>query len=692
MLFIPIVSDAQLILSDSLVHAYRNASNDSIRFSLNRQLLSYYGNTNLDSALKYAEIGVQLAQKNNMKLAEASASTTLAVQLQNNGRYAESLKYFLSAFAIAEDPAIGKIDEWQLVKDKSLSDQRIIVLANTHNQFSGLMGRIKNYEKQLFHLKESIRIAEESENKYRLMVATNDLGRLYSKLNKPDSALHFSIKAEKLGTELDDKIYYCYILVDLGYTYQIKGNKQLALSYYYSGIKRAREQNFLSALARGYLKLCNYYLAESNKDSSLYYARLFEQTLNLQGKVDREDQDLGVVYEKIYQSYQQLGQKDSILKYARLTIEAKDSISNDRLQNMASFQQVLLNEQLRLQNIEKEKKAFQNKIRIYLLSAGLGVILLVAFLLYRNNRQKNTANLVLQEQKDKVESTLTELKSTQSQLIQSEKMASLGELTAGIAHEIQNPLNFVNNFSEVNLELAEELDEAIGRRQEAEGNSLNQVVGNRQEAGVKSPLIAELLADIKHNLEKINHHGKRADAIVKGMLQHSRTSGLTKEPTDINKLADEYLRLAYHGMRAKDNSFNATLHTDFDETIGNVSIIPQDIGRVILNIINNAFHAVDEKKKSGIENYEPIVSISTKKDGYNVLICIKDNGNGIPQRILDKIFQPFFTTKPTGQGTGLGLSLAFDIVTKGHGGTLDVESTEGEGSAFTVTLPVKSHS
>ncbi len=198
-------------------------------------------------------------------------------------------------------------------------------------------------------------------------------------------------------------------------------------------------------------------------------------------------------------------------------------------------------------------------------------------------------------------------------------------------------------------------------------------------------MVTELLADIKQNLEKINHHGKRADAIVKGMLQHSRTSGLIKEPTDINKLADEYLRLAYHGMRAKDNSFNSTLQTDFDESIGNVNIIPQDIGRVMLNIINNAFHAVDEKKKSGVTNYEPTVSISTKKEGSNILINIKDNGNGIPQKILDKIFQPFFTTKPTGQGTGLGLSLSYDII-KAHGGEIKVKSEDGMGAEFSIVL------
>jgi len=268
--------------------------------------------------------------------------------------------------------------------------------------------------------------------------------------------------------------------------------------------------------------------------------------------------------------------------------------------------------------------------------------------------------------------SLEELKSTQSQLIQSEKMASLGELTAGIAHEIQNPLNFVNNFSEVSNELIDEMNEALNKGDIEEAKA----IGN----------------DIKQNLEKINHHGKRADAIVKGMLQHSRSSSGKKEPADINKLTDEYLRLAYHGLRAKDKSFNATLKTDYDESIGSINIISQDIGRVILNLITNAFYAVDEKKKAprppeGGVPYDPTVSVSTKKIGDKVAIRIADNGNGIPQKVLDKIFQPFFTTKPTGQGTGLGLSLSYDIV-KAHGGELTAETKEGEFAAFVITLPV----
>jgi len=274
----------------------------------------------------------------------------------------------------------------------------------------------------------------------------------------------------------------------------------------------------------------------------------------------------------------------------------------------------------------------------------------------------------LEKAKQNIESALTELQVTQSQLIQSEKMASLGELTAGIAHEIQNPLNFVNNFSEVNSELIAEMKVELEK-------------GNIDEAKT-------IANDINENEQKIIFHGKRADAIVKGMLQHSRSSSGVKEPTDINALADEYLRLAYHGLRAKDKSFNATMKTNFDETIGNINIIPQDIGRVILNLITNAFYVVDEKKKSGIEGFEPTVSISTKKVNGKVKIEVKDNGNGIPQKLVDKIFQPFFTTKPTGQGTGLGLSISYDIVTKAHGGELKVETKEREGATFTIILPV----
>jgi signal transduction histidine kinase len=293
-------------------------------------------------------------------------------------------------------------------------------------------------------------------------------------------------------------------------------------------------------------------------------------------------------------------------------------------------------------------------------------------------QQKIILEVQVEERTAELKQSIEELKSTQSQLIQSEKMASLGELTAGIAHEIQNPLNFVNNFSEVSNELIEEIKEERSKEKDEQDQEM----------------VDEILDDIKQNLKKINHHGKRADAIVKGMLQHSRSSSATKESTNINKLADEYLRLAYHGLRAKDKSFNSTMKTEFDETIGNINIIPQDIGRVILNLITNAFYATNEKQnsplipKGKIENgYEPTVTVSSKKVGTTIEISVKDNGNGIPHKVIDKIFQPFFTTKPTGKGTGLGLSISYDIV-KAHDGDMKVETEEGEGSKFIITLPI----
>jgi signal transduction histidine kinase len=308
------------------------------------------------------------------------------------------------------------------------------------------------------------------------------------------------------------------------------------------------------------------------------------------------------------------------------------------------------------------------------LIATAAIFLLLSIILYRNNRNKQIANKALElqkkevdQQRTKAENALHELKSTQAQLIQSEKMASLGELTAGIAHEIQNPLNFVNNFSEINKELLVEMREEIEK-------------GNISQA-------KHLTVDIIDNEDKIMHHGKRADAIVKGMLQHSRTGFGQKEATDINALADEYLRLAFHGLKAKDKTFHATLQTEFDPLIGKIQVVPQDMGRVFLNLYNNAFYAVSEKSRQLSKGFEPTVSIRTKQIGDQLEIRIKDNGYGIPQKVIDKIFQPFFTTKPTGQGTGLGLSISYDIV-KAHGGNLIVYANEGEGAEFLIQLPI----
>ncbi len=351
------------------------------------------------------------------------------------------------------------------------------------------------------------------------------------------------------------------------------------------------------------------------------------------------------------------GKLDSAFYYQDIVTALKDSLYG--IEKFKRLQLLMLDEQKQQQQALQEQERFKNKTRTAILWSTAVLFLVIAFILFRNNMQKQKANKVL-------EKALVDLKSAQTQLIQSEKMASLGELTAGIAHEIQNPLNFVNNFSEVNKELADEL------QQELKAGKIDSAI--------------TISNDIKENEEKINHHGKRADAIVKGMLQHSRKSEGKRELTDINALCDEYLRLAYHGLRAKDKSFNAKTEVNFDISLPKINVVPQDMGRVILNLINNAFYAVSERKKAGEPGYEPAVAVSTQRTGNSVEIKVSDNGTGIPHKVLDKIFQPFFTTKPTGQGTGLGLSLSYDIV-KGHGGELKVETKQGEGTVFTIGLP-----
>ncbi len=405
------------------------------------------------------------------------------------------------------------------------------------------------------------------------------------------------------------------------------------------------------------------------------------------------------------QWYKQLNQPAQEAETYRQFMGLQDSLLADQAQfRNLSFE---AEQEMDAKEISINSLKSANKISTLTRNFVIGIAALLFLLaagIYNRFHTKKKANEVL-------EKTLMELKATQVQLIQSEKMASLGELTAGIAHEIQNPLNFVNNFSEVNSELIKELKDEV-------------IKGNMEE-------VTALADDIESNSEKINHHGKRAGDIVKGMLQHSRSSSGVKEPTDINALCDEYLRLSYHGLRAKDKNFNATMITDYDESIGNINIIPQDIGRVILNLINNAFYAsavalakVDAAPSKGVLSdlppargfsdpdykHNPTVWIKTSKNppagnqaerglgtkfrGAEVLISVKDNGPGIPPKILDKIFQPFFTTKPTGQGTGLGLSLSYDIV-KAHGGELSVrtpsekvETKEGEGSEFIIQLPI----
>jgi len=374
-------------------------------------------------------------------------------------------------------------------------------------------------------------------------------------------------------------------------------------------------------------------------------------------------------YKLLAELYEEVGDGKMAAETYRNYIEMQEEILAEQAEYRASsfeLEQEMNERALSIANLENENK-LSSLVRNFTIGLAF-VLLILALAVYNRYRTKQRDNKVLSE-------TLSSLKSAQAQLIQSEKMASLGELTAGIAHEIQNPLNFVNNFSEVSQELIDEMAEEIAK-------------GDLKE-------VKELSADIKGNLEKITHHGKRADAIVKGMLAHSRSGKGEKAPTDINALAEEYLKLSYHGLRAKDKSFNADFKTDFDPNLPKISVVPQDIGRVLLNLINNAFQAVSAQALAKADRaYKPTVTVKTQlSTSDQILVTIEDNGPGIPSDIKDKIFQPFFTTKPTGQGTGLGLSLSYDII-KAHGGEITCKSEEGKGlpadqagTEFIIKLP-----
>jgi signal transduction histidine kinase len=389
-------------------------------------------------------------------------------------------------------------------------------------------------------------------------------------------------------------------------------------------------------------------------DSSLHYA---EEAL-VQESFHSTPTAALLTYGQLVSIYEQTGPADSTIKYLKLESQLNESqLDRDKVKQA---QALIFDQRLREQEEEAKRQLYNEQIQRDILLVIIGAIIVIATLLYRNTvRQKKTNK--------KLDIAYNRLKNTQSQLIQSEKMASLGELTAGIAHEIQNPLNFVNNFSDVNKELTSELEEALQK-------------GDLEEARA-------IAKDISANESKIVEHGHRADAIVKGMLQHSRESSGEKEPTDINALADEYLRLSYHGLRAKDKEFNADFTLEDDKSLPKINVVPQEIGRVLLNLINNAFQAVHERKLKE-DDFEPKVTVRTRTEGNQIIFEVEDNGAGIPDDVKDKIFQPFYTTKPTGQGTGLGLSLSYDIITKGHGGQLKVETEVGEPTVFIVILPV----
>jgi two-component system NtrC family sensor kinase len=621
---------------DKLTQTLRETKADSTRALTYAQLAEYFRNWRMDSTLYYGEKALTLSRSINYPSGEAKALSILSHYYFANDDLPKGLELGLTGLHVAR--------KHNLRYDQASS---LIRIANVY-------ANLRDFRQALAYYHQAIAVTEGAPDRFFYGAAHWRMGDAFAQMNAVDSAIYYAEKAVDIARKMGNNFIQQGVVPTLGYAYGKKGYDSLALHY-------LRSYNGSANLVMRAI----FFKDRNQYDSAISCAlRAYER--GLRSPARQTELASATLLSELYESTDPV----KALKYLKIANAARESISGSA--SVLSAKAVELKQQEQETEIKIAELNFRNKLKIYATLASLLLVLVIALLVYRNYRKTQKANVLLEQQKQEINQTLANLKQTQTQLIQSEKMASLGELTAGIAHEIQNPLNFVNNFSEVNEELLAEMKGELDK-------------GNIDDAKA-------IANDAIENQQKILHHGKRADAIVKGMLQHSRSSSGVKEPTDINALADEYLRLAYHGLRAKDKSFNAIMKTDFDETIDNINIVSQDIGRVILNLITNAFYAVNEKQKQNIPGYEPTVSVSThhylsSEEGRGeVLIKVKDNGNGIPKKVLDKIFQPFFTTKPTGQGTGLGLSLSYDIV-KAHGGEIKVHTKENEGTEFTINLP-----
>lgn len=641
---------AQKTNFDSLRRALSAAATDSVRNRVLDKLASAYGDYKPDSGIYYSSQLMTSGRQKHDQSIIINAMANYAYAFYNKGNYADALKMGLQVIKAIEN-------------GKDLN-----YLANVYNMMGNIYKGQENYLKAIHYYKLTQKTALKCGDLRDVLFSYMNLGYVMEEINQLDSGIYYANKAilYTKTTHYDYGIDYDYNTI--GNVCFKRENYQQAHHYYVKSYELARSISDKKVEAVACISLSKYYTKLSKPDSALYFAK---QALAIARKSSfgKSAYEAATLLSSIYGSQNHV---DSAFKYLKLSSVTKDSIYNAT--KFQEIENLTTDEFLRQTEILAAETAYRNRLRTYGLAFTLLVFLVILFLLWRNNHNKQKAYLLLQEQKAEterqkvnVESTLQELKVTQQQLIQSEKMASLGELTAGIAHEIQNPLNFVNNFAEVNIELLDEMETEL-------------------KSGDKKEALA-IASDVKQNLEKIRHHGQRADGIVKGMLQHSRASSNTKEPTDVNKLADEYLRLAYHGLRAKDRNFNAELETNFDPKLPPVNLVPQDIGRVLLNLFTNAFYATEQRKKLAAGNYSPVVKVSTAKIGDNLEIKVRDNGNGIPEDIRDKIMQPFFTTKPTGEGTGLGLSMSYDIVVKGHGGSIQIESNENEYTEFIILIP-----
>ena len=637
---------------DSLLSLIERADSEDGKLA---QILALY-NTQMEGypllMLDIYERLLFLAQNNNDIILESNAYGMAGQSYRHSGNHIIGLTYHHKAISLAEKSG------------------NLAALGWAYNMMAHIYKDRAEYDKAIEYYTQARINAETAKvpNPKIVLWTKMNLAAVFAGSGQLDSSLYYGHEVYPYirNRQLVNAGSASYTTMNLAIAYSKLGSAKRAVDFFRESDEFIDQWNlprFKGLINQAYAE---HYMRYNQLDSGIFYAK--KAISMVQGTMFNH---LVVAPSKLLMKIYEDRDADSTIKYLKIYNAANDSIYSTRANQQ--LQMMTFEEDQRVVKADAEKLKYKNKVRVYLLLLGLLLSGVVVFILSYNNRQKHKANALLKQQRDEIHrqreqlrESLQTIQATQAQLIQSEKMASLGELTAGVAHEIQNPLNFVNNFSEVNDELISELVKELKE-------------GNTEEA-------IAIAADIKHNEQKINEHGKRAGSIVKGMLEHSRSSSGQKEPADINQLADECLRLAYHGLRAKDKTFNADISTDFDKGVGEVNVVAQDMGRVVLNLINNAFYAVNEKAKTAGDEYAPLVKVATTKEGNNTLIKVCDNGQGIPDDIRDKIFQPFFTTKPTGSGTGLGLSLSYDIV-KAHDGRITVVSAPDAGSTFTIILP-----
>jgi signal transduction histidine kinase len=647
------ISDfAQRPNMDSLQKAYNKNRQDTTLAKIYFYKSMYvFLTTNVDSGLIYSRKALDLSRKIHYEWGEVNALTGIANYQNLNGDLPGSLKTTFE------------------VLPKALRLGLMRTVAACYNTRGLTYSTMHESQKALDNYYAALHILEKQHYNDLEVTLLNNIARAYLDFDRTDSAYYFTKKAYDFALEKKSLRNFGYLIRNFGIVEFKKGHNEAAIGYYRKAINDSTSKNDHYLFSECYRRIAEAYQKMHQADSCIYYAK----TAVDHAKLDRNPDQVQRATTLLTNEYKAVNDYKNAFYYQEITQQAKDSLFSQ--QKTLQFQNLVFNEKQRQQEAQAKEIAYQNKIRFYTLLGVLVVFVLIAAILLFANSQRKKANSTLKQQNDQIEAqrkdlekTIADLKNTQRQLIQSEKMASLGELTAGIAHEIQNPLNFVNNFSEVNTELIEEMELELDK------------------GGISE--VRSLTSDIKANQQKISQHGKRADFIVKGMLQHSRASTGEKQLTNINVLADEFFKLSFHGLRAKDKSFNAEMVTHFDPDLPKVNVVQQDIGRVLLNLINNAFYAVNQKAKTAGADYKPTVELSTSHTADQIEIKVKDNGNGIPESIKGKIMQPFFTTKPTGEGTGLGLSLSYDIVVKGHGGKINIESKEGEGSEFIIDLPI----